>query len=140
MVGKPGRSGRPKGSTSRSASRLKKPVNRAAHYLAVLTEMWLAGGLIQIGPDKWLPQPTKRERHVPPLWIRRVLAKCAIAHDEHIRAETKALHLRGLLPKMFTVNHEPTPRVKVSEVRKVHRRRAPASTLRRRRNKCDQKK
>ena len=120
MVGKPGRSGRPKGSTSR----LKKPVNRAAHNLAALTEMWLAGVLIQIGPDKWLPQPTKRQRHVPPLWIRRVLAKCAIAHDEFIRAETMALHLRRLLPKPFIVKREPTPRVKVSEVRKVHRRSA----------------
>ena len=124
MVGKPGRSGRRKGSTSR----LKNPVNRAAHNLAALTEMWLAGVPIQIGPDKWLPQPTKRQQHVPPLWIRRVLAKCAIAHDEFIRTETMAL---PLLPEPFIVKHESMPRLKVSEVRKVHRRRAPAVSLRR---------
>jgi hypothetical protein len=96
------RRGRPPGSTSR----LRNPVNYAAHHATVLMECWLAGSSIQIGPEytdvlpsllttgRWLVQPKKRERTVPPK-IKRLLCKLAIAHvvelDEQSRARAPEL-------------------------------------------------
>jgi hypothetical protein len=110
MVGKSGRSGRPKGSTSS----FKNPVNIAAHNLSALMEMWLAGVPIPAGPNRYLLQPSKRRHTVPPK-IKRALARIAIA---------KTLHDLGSTP-------ESIPRPKLVEVLGRVRRRAPTSTLRR---------
>ena len=111
MVGRPGRSGRRRG----SASRLKKPVNLAARNLSALMEMWLAGVPIPTGPNGYLSQPTKRRHTVPPK-INQVLAKIAIA---------KTLYDLGSSPE------SPIPQPKLVEVLGRVRRRAPAITLRR---------
>jgi hypothetical protein len=94
------RRGRPPGSTSR----LRNPVNIAAHYASTLIECWLAGVPIQIGPeyrdvlpslmttDRRLVQPKERERTVP--WrIKRLLCRLAIARVMELDQQNQAAAL-----------------------------------------------
>src|SRR4029450_6844217 len=75
--------GRPIGATSK----LKNPVNLVAHYTNHLMELWLCGVPIQIGPDCWLRQPTRR-RYTVPQTIQRTLCKLAIAHVVKLHQQT----------------------------------------------------
>jgi hypothetical protein len=80
--------GRPIGATSK----LKNPENVVAHYTSHLMECWLAGVPIQIDPDCWLVQPTRR-RHTVPQTIQRTLCKLAIAHVVRLHQQTQAAAL-----------------------------------------------
>lgn len=80
--------GRPIGATSK----LKNPENVVAHYTSHLMECWLAGVPIQIDPDCWLVQPTRR-RHTVPQTIQRTLCKLAIAHVMRLHQQTQAAAL-----------------------------------------------
>jgi hypothetical protein len=112
MVGKPGRSGRPKGSTSW----WRNPTALAGRHLNMLIEMWLAGVPIEVenicsdAPKRWLVQPTKRQ-HTVPKEIKRVLAIMAVGH----------------VMDMYSLRGRPT----VAAVLAWSRRQAPSVTLRR---------
>ena len=117
MAGKAGRSGRPKG----TVSRYDNPVNVAAHHLAVLTEIWLAGVPIPIGPGLYLRAPAERRFTVPPE-IKLVLAKIAVKHVVRLDAESIR---QGIIPG------PPLKPPSVEQVMEAVRRRAPDVTLRR---------
>jgi hypothetical protein len=82
MVGKKGRSGRRRG----SFSRFKNPVAYAGIHLIGLKRWWQAGVPIQIGPDRWLVQPSELGCPVPSK-VEHALAECAIAHIVQLYAE-----------------------------------------------------
>jgi hypothetical protein len=75
MVGKSGRSGRPKGATSW----WRNPETVAAQRLSVLMEFWLAGAPIRGAPGRSFAPPTERRYTVPPK-IKRVLGQMAIEY------------------------------------------------------------
>jgi hypothetical protein len=75
MTGKKGRSGRRPG----SLSWWRNPTALAGYHLNVLIETWLAGVPIQVGPNRWLKQPTDRRYNVPPR-VMSVLVELAIEH------------------------------------------------------------
>ena len=109
MAGKKGRSGRRRGSTSW----WRNPTAIAGHHLNVLIEGWLGGVPIQVGPERWLKQPTERRYTVPPK-IKWVLAALAIRHVMRNDCEV-----------------DRAPALSVADVLAWSRRQAPSVTLRR---------
>ena len=109
-----GRNGRRPGATSW----WRNPTALAGHHLNVLIEMWLSGAPIQVGPDRWLVEPSERRHTVPPK-VMRVLAEFAIGQMMQVNVEASEQGRR------------PIKRPDVDAVLAWARRRAPSITLRR---------
>ena len=119
MAGRKGRSGRRPGPIGYHS----KPIASAGRYLEVLIEAWLAGWPIPIDDGHCLGL-TGKPRSVP-RQVSRFLAKAAIEKAVQLDAEDAAFRC---------IKREPMKRPTVEQVLRWTRRRAPAFTLRRKRN------
>lgn len=118
MAGKPGRSGRRKGSISYP----KNPVALAGHHLNVLKEMWLSGA-----PISGVEPRSKRAQSVPPVppTIGRRLAEIVISHLLNIGSLAHPPDIQQVLE--WSRRHPPRSTVRVTSDLRLARRRAGAA-------------